>query len=263
MRELVQLTSLINYMLSVNLIQTETKRHGCIISATVKRRLLLISILVKELYFGRKIRNKKKKGIYDLLKGKTGLLRGHLAGKRVDYSGRAVIVGDPSLGLDEIGIPELLWNKFFPADRNSEPPIVLINRPPTLHRNSFQSFRAIRHRDSNVIGMNPFVCKPFNADFDGDCVAVHVPRKPDAITEAEQLLPSHNLLSQANGMPVLGFEKDIALGAAYVTYHPNIKSDDEIPLTTEEELPLTGKDLWEIVIHQNIETTVGRLLLSA
>ena len=216
---------------------------------------------IENLFFGGEVYGKQRKGIYEILRGKKGLIRGHLAGKRADYSGRAVIVADPELALDEIGIPETLWNQFFPDRGKSEKSFILINRQPSLHRYSFQSFRATLHQHGNVVGMNPFVCKPFNADFDGDTVSIHVPRKPAAINEAELLLPSHNLLSQANGKPVLGFEKDIALGVAYITYHPKINCDDQIRCSTEKDFPLRGRGLWEKVVYQNIETTVGRLLL--
>lgn len=215
---------------------------------------------IETLFFGGRVYGRERKGIYDVLRGKQGLIRGHLAGKRADYSGRAVIVADPELALDEVGIPEMLWEQFFPDISKSEKPFILINRQPSLHRYSFQSFRATCHQRGNVVGMNPFVCKPFNADFDGDTVSIHVPRKPAAKKEAEQLLPSRNLLSQANGKPVLGFEKDIAFGVVYITYHPKINCEDQIPFSTDEEFPLNRRELWERVAYQNIETTVGRLL---
>ena len=216
---------------------------------------------IGSLYFGGRVYGKERKGIYNTLRGKKGLIRGHLAGKRADYSGRAVIVADPGLALDEVGIPDMLWDQFFPDIEKSEKPFILINRQPSLHRYSFQAFRATIHHHGNVVGMNPFVCKPYNADFDGDTVSIHVPRTLAAKKEAEQLLPSHNLLSQANGKPVLGFEKDIAFGVVYISYHPEINYDNQIPVSTEQELPLHGKKLWAKVTYQNIETTVGRLLL--
>ena len=155
------------------------------------------------------------------------MIRGHLAGKRADYSGRSVIIGDPAMPLDEAGIPDTIWSQLFPDIDRNENPLILLNRQPSLHRYSIQAFRASWHRRGDVIRLNPFVCKPFNADFDGDTIAVHVPLKPDAIKEAEKLLPSRNLLSQANGKMVLGFDKDLALGAAYLTYDCHIESDED------------------------------------
>lgn len=211
---------------------------------------------IGNLFFG----IREMEGVYDILRGKKGLIRGHLAGKRADYSGRAVIVADPELDLDEVSIPKVLWDRFFPDISPSEKPLLLINRQPSLHRYSFLSFKAVVHQFGNVIGMNPFVCRPFNADFDGDTVSIHIPKLPAAKKEAGMLLPSHNLLSQANGKPVLGFEKDIALGIVYITHHPGINTDSTIPFTTEEEIPLMDLSVWEKVVCQNTETTVGRLL---
>ena len=164
------------------------------------------------LFSGGKIYGKQRRGIIDILKGKEGLVRGHMSGKRVDYSGRAVIIGDSTLPLDEASIPAYLWDKVLPNVPKDEKPLVLLNRQPSLHRYSIQAFRVSCHRRGDVICINPFVCKPFNADFDGDTIAIHVPRTALAKTEAEKLLPSRNLLSQSNGKMVLGFDKDFALG---------------------------------------------------
>jgi hypothetical protein len=186
---------------------------------------------VGNLFSGGYLFGKYRRGILDIIKGKKGLVRGHLSGKRSDYSGRAVIVCDPNLPLDEASIPENLWQKILPGANKNEKPVALLNRQPSLHRYSFQAFRLLCHRRDNVIRLNPFVCKPFNADFDGDTIAIHVPRKSEAKIEADKLLPSRNLLSQANGKMVLGFDKDIALAAAYITYHPVINTDEEVPLS--------------------------------
>ena len=165
------------------------------------------------------IHGNHRRGIIDILKGKEALVRGHMSGKRVDYSGRAVIIGDPALSLDEARIPDELWDKILPDVPKDEKPLVLLNRQPSLHRYSIQAFRVSCHRRGDVICINPFVCKPFNADFDGDNIAIHVPRTDQAKNEAEKLLPSRNLLSNANGKMVLGFDKDFALAAAYITYN--------------------------------------------
>ena len=217
---------------------------------------------VKKLFsVDRKYRNRRR-GIIDILKGKEALVRGHMLGKRVDYSGRAVIIGDPSLSLDEARIPDELWDKILPDVPKDEKPLVLLNRQPSLHRYSIQAFRVSTHRRGDVICINPFVCKPFNADFDGDTIAIHVPRTDLAKNEAEKLLPSRNLLSNANGKMVLGFDKDFALAAAYITFNKDSVSDhDEVPFTSECDVPLEGKDYWEEVTVQGIKTTAGRLRL--
>lgn len=219
---------------------------------------------VNRLFFGGSRRGGERlQGLLDVLAGKTGLLRGHLAGKRVDFSGRAVIVGDSTVALDEVRLPSTLWSALFPRQTSVDEKgqIVLLNRQPSLHRYSFQAFYASPHQDGDVIRINPFVCKPFNADFDGDTIAVHVPRKPQARSEATKLLPSGNLFSQANGGLVLGFSGDIALGAVYLSHHPDIQSGDEVPFTDESACPLHGHDFWEERVVGGVRTTVGRLLL--
>ena len=216
---------------------------------------------VGKLFSGGRIYGKYRRGLLDIIAGKEGLIRGHLSGKRADFSGRAVIVCDPNLPLDEASIPENLWQKILPGVNINEKPIALLNRQPSLHRYSFQAFRLSCHKRDNVIRLNPFVCKPFNADFDGDTIAIHVPRTSEAKNEAIKLLPSQNLLSQSNGKMVLGFDKDIALAAAYITYHPHINSDEEVPLVGDDQISLNGKNLWDEYSFEGIKTTVGRLVL--
>jgi DNA-directed RNA polymerase beta' subunit len=218
-----------------------------------------LSTAVQLLFSGGKILGKQCRGIADILKGKEGLVRGHMSGKRVDYSGRSVIIGDPSLSLDEASLPAYLWDKLLAEGPKAEKPLVLLNRQPSLHRHSIQALKARRHEESNVIRINPFVCKPFNADFDGDTIAVHVPRTKMAKAEAEKLIPSRNLLSQANGQLVLGFDKDLALAAAYITYGHNLESDEELPFTSEADMSLAGKGFWDELTVQGIKTTAGRL----
>jgi DNA-directed RNA polymerase beta' subunit len=216
---------------------------------------------VGRLVSGGKVYGKYRRGILHIIKGKDGLIRGHLSGKRTDYSGRTVIVCDPTLALDEASIPESLWEQVLTGVNKSEKPIALLNRQPSLHRYSFQAFRLSCHQLDNVIRLNPFVCKPFNADFDGDTIAIHVPRTSEAEIEAHKLLPSRNLLSQANGKLVLGFDKDIALAAAYITYHPEINTGEEVPLVDAGEVSINGKDFWEECTVHGIKTTAGRLVL--
>jgi hypothetical protein len=215
---------------------------------------------VQGLYFGKYIKGRYRNGILDILGGKQGLLRGHLAGKRADFSGRAVIVGDPTVPLDEVRLPQAIWSAIFP-DRETNRELVLLNRQPSLHRYSMQAFYASPHSQGDVIRINPFVCKGFNADFDGDTMAVHVPRTAMAKSEAIKLLPSQNVFSQANGDLALGFGGDIAIGLVYLMHDPTIVTDEEIPLTKEEELPLYGRDIRDVITVGDLQTTVGRLLV--
>jgi len=215
---------------------------------------------VQGLYFGKyNFKGRYSNGILDILSGKQGLLRGHLAGKRADFSGRAVIVGDPTVPLDEVRLPQAIWSAIF-SNRESIRELVLLNRQPSLHRYSMQAFYASPHSEGDVIRINPFVCKGFNADFDGDTMAVHVPGTAMAKSEAVKLLPSQNVFSQANGDLALGFGGDIAIGLVYLTHDPDIVTDDEIPVTKENELPLRDRDIRDVNAVGNPQTTVGRLL---
>ena len=204
---------------------------------------------------------RRQKGLLGILHGKTGLVRGHLAGKRADFSGRAVIVGAPDLGLDAAGLPTTLWEKLFPDVEKDQSPIMLLNRQPSLHRYSFQAFHAVHHDQGDVVRLNPFVCAPFNADFDGDTIAVHAPRTPQAKLEAERLFPSRNLLSQASGGLVLGFDRDLALAASLMTYSPTTNTDDDVPHLGEDGWPESGEPWWAIRMVDGLETTAGRLQL--
>jgi DNA-directed RNA polymerase subunit beta' len=190
------------------------------------------------------------KSLSDMLKGKEGRFRKNLLGKRVDYSGRSVIVVGPHLRLDQCGLPkEMAIELFKPfvmkrmvekgyttniktakrmVDRMrnevwdaleeviKEHP-VLLNRAPTLHRLGIQTFEPVLV-DGKAIQIHPLVCPPFNADFDGDQMAVHVPLFPPAQKEARELmLSTHNLFSPAHGNPVMSPEYDIVLGCYYIT----------------------------------------------
>ncbi len=199
------------------------------------------------------------KSLADALRGKYGRFRQNLLGKRVDYSGRAVIVVDPNLKLNECGIPkEMALELFSPfvlrefrkkeyfhtlgsakkAIRENRPEIweilekviknhpVLLNRQPTLHRLSIQAFDP-RLIEGNVIAIHPLVCPAYNADFDGDTMSIHVPLTPEAILEAELLMKATtHILSPANGRPVVTPTRDIVMGCAYLTYMSN---EEEYP----------------------------------
>lgn len=200
---------------------------------------------------------RKLKSLSDLLKGKQGRFRRNLLGKRVDYSGRSVIVIGPELKLNQCGLPKKMALELFKpfvmrrlveysfahniksakrlVDRESpevwdvleevvhERP-VLLNRAPTLHRLGIQAFEVILIEGS-AIQIHPLVCAAFNADFDGDQMAVHVPLSDDAVKEARELMMSSvNLLKPSSGEPIVGPSKDMVLGCYYLTVAvPNAK----------------------------------------
>ncbi len=214
--------------------------------------------------------NRPLKSLSDMLKGKQGRFRQNLLGKRVDYSGRSVIVSGPYLKLYQCGLPKLmaleLFKPFIMAklvehgsaqnikaakkmvdtmvpevwdvleDVISEHP-VLLNRAPTLHRLGIQAFEPILV-EGKAIQVHPLVCHAFNADFDGDQMAVHVPLSAEAQAEARILmLSSNNILSPANGDPLTTPTQEMVLGAYYLTYGP-----DAAELAKKQEL-LSG-DNW-------------------
>ncbi|WP_226390885.1 DNA-directed RNA polymerase subunit beta' [Penaeicola halotolerans] len=194
--------------------------------------------------------NRALKSLSDMLKGKQGRFRQNLLGKRVDYSGRSVIVVGPELKLHECGLPKDMAAELFKpfvirkliergivktvksakkiVDRK-DPVVwdilenvlkghpVLLNRAPTLHRLGIQAFQP-KLIEGKAIQLHPLVCTAFNADFDGDQMAVHVPLGHEAILEASTLmLASHNILNPANGAPITVPSQDMVLGLYYVT----------------------------------------------
>jgi DNA-directed RNA polymerase subunit beta' len=194
--------------------------------------------------------NRKLKSLSDTLKGKQGRFRQNLLGKRVDYSGRSVIVVGPDLKLHQCGLPKRMALELFKpfvmrrlveqniayniksAKRFVErvkPEVwdvleevikdhpVLLNRAPTLHRLGIQAFEAVLV-EGNAIQLHPLVCSAFNADFDGDQMAVHVPLSEKAQEEARKLMmATRNLLSPATGEPSIGATQDMVLGCFYLT----------------------------------------------
>jgi DNA-directed RNA polymerase subunit beta' len=194
--------------------------------------------------------NRKLKSLSDMLKGKQGRFRQNLLGKRVDYSGRSVIVVGPELKLHECGLPKKMALELFKpfvmrelvaqgftqniksAKRMVErvrPEVwdvldqvihehpVLLNRAPTLHRLGIQAFMPVLV-EGQAIQIHPLVCKAFNADFDGDQMAVHVPLFSGAVAEAKNLMmSSNNILNASNGEPVVAPSQDIILGSYYLT----------------------------------------------
>ena len=194
--------------------------------------------------------NHKLKSLSDLLRGKQGRFRQNLLGKRVDYSGRSVIVVGPELKMDECGLPRRMALELFkpfvmyelvkwgiaPNIKNAKRMVerargevwdileevikdrpVLLNRAPTLHRLGIQAFKP-RLIDGNAIQIHPLVCSAFNADFDGDQMAVHVPLSQMAVLEAnETMLSTHNMLSPASGEPLVAPTLDMVMGCFYLT----------------------------------------------
>ena len=202
--------------------------------------------------------NHRLKSLSDLLRGKQGRFRQNLLGKRVDYSGRSVIIAGPELKLHQCGLPRRMALELFKpfvmnrlvmkgyahniksAKRMAErisPEVwdileeavgerpVLLNRAPTLHRLGIQAFEPVLI-DGGAIQLHPLVCAAFNADFDGDQMAVHVPLSSEAIMEARQLmLSTFNMLSPSSGEPIVAPNLDIALGAYYMTEEPNASDE--------------------------------------
>jgi DNA-directed RNA polymerase subunit beta' len=194
--------------------------------------------------------NRPLKSLCEALRGKQGRFRRNLLGKRVDYSGRSVIVVDPNLKLHQCAIPkEMAYELFKPLVlrqleerrlaesekgaknlyRREAPEVwevleyvtryhpVILNRAPTLHRVSVEAFFPVLS-ETRAIGLHPLVCPPFNADFDGDTMSVHVPLTPEAILEAVTLmLSSHNILSPAHGKPLMTPSQDVVVGIYYIT----------------------------------------------
>ncbi|MEE8466626.1 MAG: DNA-directed RNA polymerase subunit beta' [Dehalococcoidia bacterium] len=194
--------------------------------------------------------NHKLKSLSDLLRGKQGRFRQNLLGKRVDYSGRSVIVVGPELKMDECGLPKRMALELFkpfvmhrlvilgiaPNIKNAKRMVerargevwdiledvikdrpVLLNRAPTLHRLGIQAFMPVLI-EGNAIQIHPLVCSAFNADFDGDQMAVHVPLSRMAVLEAKTLmLSTHNMLSPASGDPLVAPTLDMVMGCYYLT----------------------------------------------
>ncbi len=233
--------------------------------------------------------NRPLKSLTDMIKGKQGRFRENLLGKRVDYSARSVIVVGPELRLWQCGLPKKIALELYQpfiirklkdhglADtiksakrmlERRDPEVwdileevifqhpVLLNRAPTLHRMGIQAFEPVLV-EGNAIKVHPLVCTGFNADFDGDQMAVHLPLSIEAQAEAHILmLATNNIFSPANGHPVISPSQDIVLGLYYLT----IKDADEIAPSHEEMKrfrdmteALLAYDLGKIKIHEPIE----------
>ena len=212
--------------------------------------------------------NRPLKSLSDMLKGKQGRFRQNLLGKRVDYSGRSVIVVNPYLKLGQCGLPKKIALELFKpfvmkrlvddgyaqniksartmVDRESEEVWdiledvirnhpVLLNRAPTLHRLGIQAFMPVLV-EGKAIQIHPMVCPPFNADFDGDQMAVHVPLSNEAKAEAMILmLSANNILSPASGEPIVVPSQDMILGIYYLTSERESSDGDEKYYNTPED----------------------------
>ncbi|MDP2067449.1 MAG: DNA-directed RNA polymerase subunit beta', partial [Lutibacter sp.] len=261
--------------------------------------------------------NRALKSLSDSLKGKSGRFRQNLLGKRVDYSARSVIVVGPELKLFECGLPKDMAAELYKPfvirkliergivktvksakkiiDKR-EPVVwdilenvlkghpVLLNRAPTLHRLGIQAFQP-KLIEGKAIQLHPLVCTAFNADFDGDQMAVHLPLGPEAILECQLLmLASHNILNPANGAPITVPSQDMVLGLYYMTKErrstPERKvkgegltfySPEEVTIAFNEKavelnavIKVRTKDFNAegVLVSQIIETTVGRVLFN-
>ncbi len=261
--------------------------------------------------------NRPLKSLSDSLKGKQGRFRQNLLGKRVDYSARSVIVVGPEMKLYECGLPKDMAAELYKPfvirkliERGivktvksakkiidkKEPVVwdilenvlkghpVLLNRAPTLHRLGIQAFQP-KLIEGKAIRLHPLVCTAFNADFDGDQMAVHLPLGPEAILEAQLLmLASHNILNPANGSPITVPSQDMVLGLYYMTKEKkstkevSVKgegltfySSEEVVIAFNEGrvelnagIKVRAKDFNEEgeLVNQIIETTVGRVLFN-
>ncbi len=243
------------------------------------------------------------KSLADSLKGKQGRFRQNLLGKRVDYSARSVIVVGPNLKINECGIPKTMALELFKPfiinrliedelahnirsatrlieqgidivwdilDEVIEHRYVLLNRAPTLHRLSIQAFKPVLI-EGKAIQLNPMVCSPFNADFDGDQMAVHVPLSEEAVREAGELMISdHNLIKPSDGSPSSTPSQDMVLGIYYTTLLDDSKGDIKVFKNFDEAVgaydhgQIELRELVEIrkepkLNREVIQTTVGRI----
>jgi len=247
--------------------------------------------------------NRPLKSLSDMLKGKQGRFRQNLLGKRIDYSGRSVIVVGPELKMDQCGLPkEMALELFKPfvirqlvqrgivktvksakklVERRDEEVWdileeiiqdhpVLLNRAPTLHRLGIQAFQPMLV-EGKAISIHPLVCAAFNADFDGDQMAVHIPLSVEAQVEAKILmLSSHNILSPANGRPLAIPSQDIVLGCYYLTKAKKGEIGEGFVFADTGEVLIAYND-GRLGLHAKIkvridskiiETTTGRVLFN-
>ena len=233
------------------------------------------------------------KSLSDMIKGKQGRFRQNLLGKRVDYSGRSVIVVGPKLKLHQCGLPKKMALELFKPfiyakleeqgyattiksakrmvereetvvwdileDVVKEYPVML-NRAPTLHRLGFQAFEPVLV-EGKAIQLHPLVCTPYNADFDGDQMAVHVPLSIEARVECRVLMMStNNILSPADGNPIILPSQDIVLGLYYLSLTSLFEPGEGKVFTSPEEV-LTAYEAGVITLHAKVKVRIGDRLV--
>jgi DNA-directed RNA polymerase subunit beta' len=247
---------------------------------------------------------RKLRSLADMLKGKQGRFRQNLLGKRVDYSGRSVIVVGPHLRLHQCGLPKMMALELFKPfviskligrefahnvrsanrlieqgrlevydilEEVTKDHYILLNRAPTLHRLGFQAFQPVLI-EGKAIQLHPMVCAAFNADFDGDQMAVHVPLTEAAQKEAREIMVSaHNLLKPASGDPVMTPDKDVVVGCYYITrIREGVKGQGKVFSNSSEAILAYNNNYVHIqakikVRMENgemMETSVGRLIFN-
>ncbi|MBD3280527.1 DNA-directed RNA polymerase subunit beta' [Candidatus Dojkabacteria bacterium] len=238
---------------------------------------------------GNAVQNSKQqpyKSLSDMLRGKQGRFRQNLLGKRVDYSGRAVIVAGPELSVYQCGLPKTIALELFKPfvireiiaeglapniksakhyfdsksdnvwdilERVIQNRPVLLNRAPTLHKQGIQAFFPVL-TEGNAISVHPMVCKGFNADFDGDQMAVHLPLSDEAIEEVlEKMFADSNLLLMADGSPVIGVQKDMALGVYYLTGENPEQKEKEIRVFSSFDRAVGAYERFEIELRDKVK----------
>ena len=249
--------------------------------------------------------NRPLKSLSNIIEGKQGRFRQNLLGKRVDYSGRSVIVVGPKLKLNQCGLPKemaielfkpfvvnkLIERGFVQNIKSAKKKIerseavvwdileevidghpVLLNRAPTLHRLGIQAFEPVLV-EGRAIQLHPLVCTAFNADFDGDQMAVHVPLSIEAQTEARMLmLATNNILAPATGKPIIAASQDMVLGMYYLTLMKEKNEEEEMKYFYSFEDAIAAHETGVIKLHDRImvrdehgdrfETTVGRIIFN-
>lgn len=246
---------------------------------------------------------RKLRSLSDMLRGKQGRFRQNLLGKRVDYSGRSVIVVGPHLKLNQCGIPKVMALELFKPfvisklisegyvhnvknatrliekrepivwdvlERITSNAYVLLNRAPTLHRLGIQAFKPVLI-EGKALQIHPLVCQAFNADFDGDQMAVHIPLSKQAREEAENIMSADkNLLKPSSGEPIVSPDKDIILGCYYLTVVvPGAKGEGKAFSSIDEAMSAYQQDV--VALNANVkvkleneilETSIGRLIFN-
>ncbi len=304
-RRVINRNNRLKYLLEINapevIVRNEKRMLQEAVDALIDNGMRRGALMTKASTGGKRM----LKSLADMLKGKQGRFRQNLLGKRVDYSGRSVIVVGPELRLDQCGLPKKMALELFKPfvirkllenqlafnvksalrlieDETDEvwafleevvkDKLVLLNRAPTLHRLGIQAFYPVLI-EGKAIRIHPMVCKAYNADFDGDQMAVFVPLSKEAQKEARELMLSvHNLLKPAVGLPIVTLYQDIVLGCYYLTRMKDEKKDEEnLKIFSCPEEAILAYEFKTISLHQKIkvnikgkliETSVGRIIFN-